>query len=136
MENTPPSLLPIYAILLWMGWGLLFFHVILAKAYELSGARTLPAISLTLVLLYNFPLLTGEWHLDDVLFLGVIFPIIYHFTRSSAGLVISYVLLYERPVLMAFLEGWGYSAFVAVLSVRVAWELICLIYLLLRLLTS
>lgn len=73
------------------------------------------------ILLYNAPLLTGEWKLDDIIFLGVVYPTILYRYRNSLGLIVSYVALYEMPVRAAFLRGWGFDALNIVLLFQVAW---------------
>jgi len=127
MNHTSPMLLPAYAVVIWGISGILFLSLLIAYPYEILGARYLPFISFMFTITYNLPLLTGEWVVDDVVVLGILFPVLYHMTRNSLGLIISYVLLYEYPVLVSFLKGWGMQAFVLLLFGRVIWEISCLI---------
>lgn len=132
MDHTDPMLLPVYALVIWGISGVLSFALLVAYPYEMLGARYLPLVSLMFVLLYNLPLVTGEWKLDDIMVLGLLFPLIYHLTRNSVGLILSYVLLFEFPVMVAFLRGWGIFAFLTILFGRIVWEIFCLIVLIFR----
>ncbi len=66
IDYTNPVLLPVYALIIWSISGVLFFALLVAYPYEILGAKYLPLISLMFVLIYNLPLITGEWILDDI----------------------------------------------------------------------
>ena len=124
-DNVDPTTLPIVAIAMWLASGVFWFGLLQAFPYEVLIRRpkkvVIPLISLSSVLLYNAPLLTGEWKVDDIVFLGVLCPLIYHLTRNSVGIILNYVFLFELPVAAAFLRGWGEAAFSAFLALRMAW---------------
>ena len=124
-SQVPSTLLPLYAALVWSLAGLLWFHLV--QSFPLSclsqplGPWSLPLIQLLFILLYNAPLLTGDWKPDDIVFLGLVFPMVLYLYRNSLGLIVSYVALFEMPVRAAVLRGWGPSALKAFLLLQVSW---------------
>ncbi len=129
-QTVPKPFLPIAALITWTLAGLFWVPFTIAYPYEMLGRKYLPIVMLGVILTYNSPLITWEWKLDDLLFLGVLFPLIYSRTRNSAGLIINYVALYEFPVAVAFLRGWGEPAFWSLIAFRIGWSTFCLIMLL------
>jgi len=128
-----PTMLPFVALVVWTISGVLFFALMIAYPYEIiNNPRYLPIISLLFVFLYNNPLITGEWKPDDIIVLGILFPLIYHLTRNSIGLILSYVFLFEFPILVAFLKGWGITAFLILFVGRILWEIFCMIVVMIR----
>ncbi len=80
-----------------------------------------------MIALYNAPLLTGEWIPEDILVLCLIYPMIYSLTHNSAGLIASYVAVYELPIAAAVLQGWGEAAYTVLLYLRVSLMLASLV---------
>ncbi len=135
-QSLPRQFLPLAAFITWLLSGFLVFSLLVAYPYENMGRKNLPLVMLALILFYNLPLMTGEWKLDDIIFLGLIYPLIYSKTGNSLGLVLNYVALYEFPVAVSVLIGWGETAFWFFMAFRVTWSLICLflsVYRLIRL---
>ena len=130
-SNVDPSLLPLVAITLWFIVGIMWFSLLQAYPYELLSKRSrklvIPLIAIMFILMYNLPLVTNEWKLDDIIYLGILAPIAYHLTRNSLGIVINYVMYFEFPVAVAFLKGWGEAAFSTLLTGRIAWGIACLV---------
>ena len=124
-DYVPKTFLPLVALLVWLFAGVVWFALVQAFPIQyLSrslGIAAIPVASVMFILLYNAPLLTGEWKLDDIIFLGVVYPTILYRYRNSLGLIVSYVALYEIPVRAAFLRGWGFDALNIVLLFQVAW---------------
>jgi len=129
-DRVDPKLLPVAACMLWFISGTFHFALMQAFPYEVLSGRpkkyVIPLVSALSILYYNLPLLTGEWKLDDIVFLGVICPLIYYLYRNSLGIILNYVFFYEMPVLVAFLKGWGERAFWILFVGRLIWGLTCL----------
>ncbi|KXB01968.1 hypothetical protein AKJ43_02775 [candidate division MSBL1 archaeon SCGC-AAA261D19] len=125
--SAPYSLwLPLFAIVLWALFGATSFSFLQAFPYEslreYPKKYVLPSIALLFILLYNAPLVTGEFNVCDILWLGIIFLLLYHKFRNSLSLILAYVTLFEFPVLWCFGAAWGEAAFFTVLYARVAWS--------------
>ncbi len=124
-SHVPSKLLPLYAALVWSLAGLLWFSLV--QSFPLSclsqrlGPWSLSLVQLLFILLYNAPLLTGDWKPDDIIFLGLLFPTVLYLHRNSLGLIASYVALFEMPIRAAVLRGWGAQALKAFLLLQVAW---------------
>jgi hypothetical protein len=114
-SRVDPLFLPVAAILFWLILGIVslaFLQSFPINALSRASKKiTIPLISILFIMLYNMPLLTWEWKLDDIIFLGILFPLILYKYGNSLGLVLSYTFLYEMPVRVAFLRGWGENAF-------------------------
>ncbi len=123
--------LPLLAVAVWSISGLTWFSLLQAFPYEVMGGGrrllSLIIVSLGFIGLYNLPLVTGEWKLDDIVMLGVAYPIAYALTRSSVGLIINYVFLFELPVASAVLKGLGDQAFWGFVALRLALGIACLV---------
>ncbi len=130
-DHIDPKLLPVAAAVLWLVSGTIHFAFMQAFPYEVLFGKlkkyVVPLISALFIPFYNLPLLTGEWKPDDIVFLGIICPLIYHLCRNSLGIILNYVFFYELPVLVAFLKGWGEEAFQIFLVGRLVWGLVCLL---------
>ena len=116
--------LPLAALAVWGLSGFVSFSLLQAFPYEImSGERKLLPlliVSLGFIGLYNLPLATGEWKLDDIIVLGILYPAAYAITRSSIGLIINYVALFELPLASAVLRGLGSQAFYWLMEARLA----------------
>ena len=115
--------LPFYAIILWLLSGLTSFSILQAFPHSLlkNYKHSMIAIAALWVGLYNAPLLTGELLVDDILFLGILFLVVYHYTENALGLIIVYVLAYEGPILWTIGVAWGTGAVLATLYARMIW---------------
>ena len=129
LHVSPRPYVPLVALLTWSLSGISYFMLFQAFLYEILAERprrcVLPAIWVLSCLLYNAPLMTGSWKLDDMLILGVLFPLVYARTRCSVGLIVTYVLVYEAPIKWAFWFSGGWLAFWALLYARAIWCLSC-----------
>jgi len=129
-NRVDPKLLPVAAVMLWFVSGTFHFALMQAFPYEVLSGRpkkyVILLVSALSILYYNLPLLTGEWKLDDIVFLGIVCPLIYHLYRNSLGIILNYVFFYEMPVLVAFLKGWGEKAFWIFFVGRLIWGSTCL----------
>lgn len=130
-NHVDSRLLPFLAILFWFLGGIISFVFlqsfpikVLSKTFRKFA---LPIISILFILYYNMPLLTGEWKFDDIIFLGIIFPIILYKYGNSIGLILTYTFLYEMPVRTAFLRGWGEQAFWILVSTQIIWGIISIV---------
>jgi hypothetical protein len=115
--------LPFYAIAVWSLYGLISFSILQAFPHSLlkNYKYALIAISVLWIGLYNFPLLTGQLLPDDILFLGILFLVVYHYTKNVLGMVIVYVLAYEGPVLWTIGAAWGSGTLIITLYARTIW---------------
>ncbi len=127
-EGMPSSLLPLAALVMWTAIGILYFSLIQAYGIEKLGKKGILVAIMVSALLYNAPLVTGQWKVDDLLILCILFPVIYWITGNSLGLVASYVIMFELPVLAAFARA-GYYSFLFMLLTRAAIGLASLVYL-------
>ncbi len=125
--SVPPHLLPFAALMIWSISGLFFFTLVQSYGIEKLGKRGVPLAVIASSLLYNAPLLTGEWKPDDLLILCLIFPLVYWISGNSLGLVISYVAMFELPVAAAFTQGWGHPGFLLILGFRTVVGLLSLV---------
>ncbi len=125
--SVPPHLLPLAALVIWSVSGLFFFTLVQAYGIEKLGRRGVLLAVIVSSLLYNAPLLTGEWKPDDLLILCSIFPLVYWISGNSLGLMISYVTMFELPVAAAFTQGRGYTDFLLILGFRVVVGLLSLV---------
>lgn len=132
----PRELVPLIALLVWSISGIGIFVFLQAFLYECLRFKpkkyVLPLVMATTCLIYNAPLVSGAWKPDDILVLGVLYPLVYHKTRNSVGLILTYVLIFEAPVLWAFWFGWGWTVFWYFIYCRFIWSLCCLLVLLSR----
>lgn len=131
-----PSWLPLFGLAFWSLSGMIFFSFCQAFPYEClqkyPKRYVLPVVALLFILLYNAPLVTGEFRPDDILWLGVIFLLMYHKFRNSLSLILAYVVLFEGPVLWCFKAGWGSKVFIGLLYVRTVWCMVAALVLVLR----
>ncbi len=139
LENAPPPwfsevpnhILPLASIAVWSLVGIVWFAFLqvfpLNLLSRVAGPASVLVVSLLFILIYGAPLLTGDWKPDDIVILGVLFPIVLYRYRNSLGAVMSYVLLYEMPVRAAFLQGWGFTALKILVALQALWGLISII---------
>lgn len=124
-DNVPRELLPLVALLVWLlagvGWFAFVQSFPLLHLHRSLGVASIPIVSILFILLYNLPLITGDWDLGDIATLGVAYPIILYKYRNSLGLIVSYIILYEMPVRAAFLKGWGLSTLKVIIYLQAAW---------------
>ena len=124
-SEVPTILLPLYAAMIWSLAGILWFSLVqsfpLRHLSRHLGPWSLPIVQLMSILLYNAPLVTGDWKPDDIVFLGMVFPTVLYLYRNSLGLIVSYVCFFEMPIRAAVLRGWGPSSFKVFLLLQVAW---------------
>ena len=129
LHVSPRPYVPLVALLTWSLFGVSYFVLFQAFLYEILAERprryVLPTIWVLSCLLYNAPLMTGSWKLDDMLILGVLFPLVYARTRCSVGLIVTYVLVYEAPIKWAFWLSGGWPAFWTLLYARAIWCVSC-----------
>ncbi|GEM_PF-3742000 len=116
--SVPPHLLPLAAIVIWSVSGFFYFTLVQAYGIEKLGRKGVLLAVIASSLLYNAPLLTGEWKPDDLLILCLLFPLVYWISGNSLGLVISYVTMFELPVAAAYTQGWGHAGFLLILGFR------------------
>jgi len=139
-SRIDPSLLPIVAITLWFIVGITCFPLLQAYPYELLSRRpkkmVMPLIATMFIMVYNLPLVTSEFKLDDIIYLGILAPVAYHLTRNSLGVVVNYVMYFEFPVAVAFLKGFGEAGFSVLLIGRITWGIMCLLITISKLLTN
>lgn len=123
--NSPyPFWLFLFGLVFWSLSGVISFPLWQAFPYEClrdySKKYVLPAIALPFILSYNAPLLTGAFKLGDILWLGIVFPLLYHKFRNSLSLTLAYVILFESPVLWCFGAVLGATVFLIGLYARVS----------------
>ncbi|BES81827.1 hypothetical protein PABY_13940 [Pyrodictium abyssi] len=121
-SDLDPRILPVAASLFWMLTGLLCFSLVQAFILESLPRRPWSPLlaGVLFVAMYNAPLLTGEWKMDDVIVLGMAYPVAYYMARNSIGLIGAYVAVYELPVAAAVLHGWGEGCFRVFVALRAA----------------
>jgi len=124
-NQVSPAFLPIATILFWLLSGIVSFAFLQAFSIQvlskISKKFLIPLVFILFVLYYNFPILTGKLKLDDVIFLGILFPLILYKYGNSIGLILTYTFLYEMPVRAAFLRGWGEPALWTLVSMQLTW---------------
>ncbi len=123
-ESTKPGFIvswdPFVAFLAVAGWivtSLYLSYILIATPYELFSiihrkwGRLLGVFSssITFTLIYNAPLYTGEWILEDIVFFGILFAYAYSIHRSILALAIAY-LVSEAPMWWCILAPLGESA--------------------------
>jgi hypothetical protein len=115
--------LPMYTIVLWLLSGLISFSIFQAFPHSLlkNYRYSIIAIAVLWVGLYNAPLLTGQFLVEDILLLGILFLVVYHYTKNALGLIIIYVLAYEGPILWTIGVAWGTGALLLTLYARMIW---------------
>ena len=119
---APRPIIPLIAMLRWIIGGIITFSIIAGFSIELLDRnevltkRTAFLVFLILCGFYNAPLtyflygklitvsLVGE--IIDIVMLGIGL-MIYIKTRNALGIIIAYALIYEGPVNIAILFGWG-----------------------------
>ncbi|MCE4610708.1 MAG: hypothetical protein F7B17_01910 [Desulfurococcales archaeon] len=131
-NSVPLRLLPVVSLLVWFLAGIMWFTFIQAFPLNLLsrsfGPSSIPLVSLSFILLYGAPLLTGNIKLDDILFLGITYTLILYKYNNSLGLITCYVLLYEMPVRASFLVGWGLNALKVVILLQLSWGITSIVF--------
>jgi len=120
-----PAWLPLFGIFYWFLSGIISFSFWQAFPYEClkeyPKKYSIPIISILFILLYNQPLMTRAFYLTDIIWLGIIFVLIYHRFQNSLSLVMSYVFLFEGPVVWCFGIIFGELIFFIILNIRAIW---------------
>jgi len=87
-------LLPLLATALWLVGGVISIALLQAFPYELLSlwrrGIAIPSVAAAFILLYNAPMLTGEWKADGIVFLGIAYPIVYRYAHNSIGPIFNY----------------------------------------------
>jgi len=133
IEPPYPLWIPLFGIVYWLLGGIIAFSFWQAFSYEClekyPKKYVIPVISVLFILLYNQPLITGDFNPIDIIWLGIIFLLIYYKFQNSLSLVVSYVFLFEGPVIWCFGVIFGDLVVLIILYIKTIWCIVAVLIL-------